>query len=119
MAKAVLGEPALPSLLVLLGALAGALGLGVAFGSAFVLQLLDGRASAATQALRLFGARGVGGAGVRVVLAANQFDLGDFGRIATTVAQLQQPRVTTRTLHESRCEGVEQLGDDLLVGHVA
>ncbi len=56
---------------------------------------------------------------VRIELAADELNLSDFGRVAATVAQLQHPGVATQALGKARSQRVEQLRDDLAVGHVA
>ena len=54
-----------------------------------------------------------------IELAADQLDLRDFRAVAPAEAEPQQPRVAARPRLEPRRKRVEQLGDDLLVVHVA
>src|SRR5690606_32198667 len=86
----------------------GALRLLAALGRALFLQLPDGRAGPAAQRLRLLlgGRLGAGLGGVRIVLAADEFDLGYLRRVATAMAEAQQARVAARALGVARGDGV-------------
>ena len=69
--------------------------------------------------LRLLGGFRLLGLGVRVVLAADELDLRDFGAVAAAVADAQDPRIAARTRFEPRRDRVEQLADDVAVLDVA
>src|SRR4030095_12073344 len=51
-----------------------------------------------------------------VVLAAHEFDVGDFSRVATTIAHAQDTGVPARPIREPGRQRLEQLADDVGVG---
>src|SRR5579872_1239544 len=53
--------------------------------------------------------------GLRVVLAADELDLSDFGAVAPAVAEPEQTGIAARPIREARRQGVEQLADDIAV----